>query len=829
MELKEENYPFLREPLPIKDQNWDPNIAPLLSIDCKTYMHEKYIHEAIDSFLMQETTFRVEIVIHDDASTDRTQEIIGSYIKKYPGLFKATFQIENQYKKPKTSKYIMPHKIQSRYIAKCEGDDYWTDPSKLQKQVNFLEQNPNFVATYHDAIVIDDCGKVLSDSRLATDGISYKRFENAHELMRDFTSYELLMGSRMLLLSICFRNVIGELPDEATRAYTGDVFLFMLFGEHGCAKYLGDTIQPAVYRRHEGGVSYGLLNQNFIEEQYVWRLKGFTSLIEMFLYQARTTNYDIALNFLFKVVYPRMMALRSIDNPVKEARRYKSALQKIKSSYRYKIGRAITFVPHYIRRLLKSPWQQISAVKSSSARKYISLAKDLYKSGQYQKSMKLCLLILKKNKQKYLPSITGIIERIEQKSPQYIIETRLKSLYTRGDQNAQDCIQFLQAGKYERAKRVFSTIINKNPGSRNNKTIWRENFDLIHNIHNNIYNNENIDVLKGKIKSTTESPIKKILLLGLPKSGTDTLYSLLKETPNVKMMKARLYILDGPWGLYKLFESYNSIEDFKISIFMFFFIHIIGNIGFSNNQEYFSIIQARLRLKNCESKEYAKLVKTLLLCFQIAIEEGLEDGLKQDITEIVFRIIVNKKAKSKIITNQADEIDNTLKKNEPYFYVFDRCIEAENLSIARHFQNTDTCVFFRDPRSNYLVMNKAEENRYGQNYDIESFIEKYSLVRQELHNQISEDNTQGKIIGIGFERFLLNREYRYEVLQKLQLGYVKTTHYRYFAPSRYFKDIFNHELEYDNENVKLIRDRLSTYCLGERELLSYPKNRVKII
>jgi hypothetical protein len=127
------------------------------------------------------------------------------------------------------------------------------------------------------------------------------------------------------------------------------------------------------------------------------------------------------------------------------------------------------------------------------------------------------------------------------------------------------------------------------------------------------------------------------------------------------------------------------------------------------------------------------------------------------------------------------------------------------------------------------VMNKAEENRYGQNYDIESFIEKYSLVRQELHNQISEDNTQGKIIGIGFERFLLNREYRYEVLQKLQLGYVKTTHYRYFAPSRYFKDIFNHELEYDNENVKLIRDRLSTYCLGERELLSYPKNRVKII
>jgi glycosyltransferase involved in cell wall biosynthesis len=118
---------------------------PLVSICCLTYNHEPYIRQCIEGFLIQKTTFPIEILIHDDASTDNTADIIREYEAKFPNIIKPIYQIENQYSKGVgvTRVFQFP-RSKGKYIAMCEGDDYWIDPLKLQKQVDFLEQNPDY-------------------------------------------------------------------------------------------------------------------------------------------------------------------------------------------------------------------------------------------------------------------------------------------------------------------------------------------------------------------------------------------------------------------------------------------------------------------------------------------------------------------------------------------------------------------------------------------------------------------------------------------------------------------------------------------------------------
>ncbi len=128
-----------------------------VSIVCITYNHEKYIKNALDSFLSQKVNFKIEIIIHDDASVDNTPEIIRKYEKKYPDIIHAIYQKENQYGKQKGSlfrKYIYPF-CRGKYIAFCEGDDLWIDIHKLQIQVDFLEQHVEYVLVAHDAVCLN--------------------------------------------------------------------------------------------------------------------------------------------------------------------------------------------------------------------------------------------------------------------------------------------------------------------------------------------------------------------------------------------------------------------------------------------------------------------------------------------------------------------------------------------------------------------------------------------------------------------------------------------------------------------------------------------------
>ena len=115
----------------------EKSITPLVSISCMTYNHAPYIRKCLDSFLLQKTNFPFEIVIHDDASIDGTTAIIEEYTSRYPGIFSTLIQKENQYSKGirgLSTRFNYP-RCRGKYIAVCEGDDYWTDPDKLQKHL----------------------------------------------------------------------------------------------------------------------------------------------------------------------------------------------------------------------------------------------------------------------------------------------------------------------------------------------------------------------------------------------------------------------------------------------------------------------------------------------------------------------------------------------------------------------------------------------------------------------------------------------------------------------------------------------------------------------
>lgn len=126
----------------------------LVSINCITYNHEKYIADAIESFLMQKTNFKFEILIHDDASTDKTSDIVRNYAREYPNIIKPIIEKENQYSKGVGVFCLNLRRARGKYIAICEGDDYWTDPYKLQKQVNYMKNNPECSMCFHATEII---------------------------------------------------------------------------------------------------------------------------------------------------------------------------------------------------------------------------------------------------------------------------------------------------------------------------------------------------------------------------------------------------------------------------------------------------------------------------------------------------------------------------------------------------------------------------------------------------------------------------------------------------------------------------------------------------
>lgn len=127
----------------------------LVSIICAAYNHEEFIEDALKGFLIQKTNFSYEILVNDDASTDRTALILKEYEEKYPNIIKVIYQKKNLFSQGKSPSALLFEKAKGKYLAFCEGDDYWIDENKLQKQIDFLEKNKDYIASYHNTLVVD--------------------------------------------------------------------------------------------------------------------------------------------------------------------------------------------------------------------------------------------------------------------------------------------------------------------------------------------------------------------------------------------------------------------------------------------------------------------------------------------------------------------------------------------------------------------------------------------------------------------------------------------------------------------------------------------------
>lgn len=213
----------------------------MVSIICFTYNHEKYIKKALDSFVNQKSNFLYEIIIHDDASTDSTADVIREYEKKFPNLIKAIYQTENQYSKkiPIQKRYIVPL-IRGKYVAICEGDDYLSSEDKIAKQVIALETNKNCYFSVHKVECVSEDGTLLNvtmpNFSLDTGVYNSKEFLALQRYTWPFQTSSYFMDADK------YKEYINNLPEFAKVSPVGDEPLILYFGQLGDTYYINEAL-----------------------------------------------------------------------------------------------------------------------------------------------------------------------------------------------------------------------------------------------------------------------------------------------------------------------------------------------------------------------------------------------------------------------------------------------------------------------------------------------------------------------------------------------------------------------------------------------------------
>jgi glycosyltransferase involved in cell wall biosynthesis len=258
---------------------------PYVSISCLTYNHKEYITACLEGILMQQTNFEIEVLVYDDASTDTTPSIIKDFQARYPEIIKPIFQSENQLSKGNrllNPTYNYP-RAKGKYIALCDGDDYWTDPLKLQKQVDYLEANPNCAMCFHKV------------EEKFEDYVRFKTFSHLED--KFYTGYEILKRWTIPTSSVVLRNYGKRLVPNDNRILFGDIVLYLKLAHMGTLRCLAAEGEMAVYRRHLEGVTKVKRSADFLNGL----LKHFEYLEETFDQEISITVKRKSTNVLFSL------------------------------------------------------------------------------------------------------------------------------------------------------------------------------------------------------------------------------------------------------------------------------------------------------------------------------------------------------------------------------------------------------------------------------------------------------------------------------------------------------------------------------------------------
>lgn len=225
---------------------------PLVSIICNTYNHERYIAKAIDSFLCQKTNFGIEVLIHDDCSTDNTALIVKEYEKKYPDIIKPIYAPKNRLGRGINinNNFQYPRAI-GKYVAFCEGDDFWIDENKLQKQVDFLESHKNFIGCVHKYIVVNKEGQEIDEKTFG-----YYENEGVYSL-KDFPDNELPSQLASLVCRNIFTDSATQYPEELINVkIQGDIKLYLYLLAYGDIYRMNDTMSAYRFVVESGNSSW---------------------------------------------------------------------------------------------------------------------------------------------------------------------------------------------------------------------------------------------------------------------------------------------------------------------------------------------------------------------------------------------------------------------------------------------------------------------------------------------------------------------------------------------------------------------------------------------
>jgi glycosyltransferase involved in cell wall biosynthesis len=284
---------------------------PMVSVRVVTYNHEAYITQCIEGILMQKTDFPFEVIIGEDCSKDRTREIVVAYQKKYPD--KITALLPEQNLGPARNNLQVYQTCQGKYHAWCEGDDYWIDPLKLQKQVDLMEAQPAISLCFHNAF--------MWNRRSAVTRLYFEK------PVKEILDFDAACQINIPTASVLARSeILATLPEWRLKVWCSDVVFRLWCAHHGNLGYIDDIM--SVYRVHRQGLVGGAAARRakyYEEEMFVYRQ----------LDQDTQHQHSAALQAQLKNVYDKYWRRRNqityyLTHPIKVIDRLREYYQFVK-------------------------------------------------------------------------------------------------------------------------------------------------------------------------------------------------------------------------------------------------------------------------------------------------------------------------------------------------------------------------------------------------------------------------------------------------------------------------------------------------------------------